>query len=171
MKQVFLVTVCLLFVNNIFSQSYNDEKINLTNFLKRMYKNAPFEGVRVVDDYETAYLISVLSLDTSKYLNASVINRIASVKAMSQASRYFNGSKMTSEIIITKSEKSDSTSQYEIIENIKENSVGYVKALEQLTNFIDKKGWQVFIFYKKLDNINAHIEKGKKTKKNKKDKN
>lgn len=171
MKQVFLIVTCLLFANNTFSQSYNDEKINLTNFLKRMYKNAPFEGVRVVDDYETAYLISVLSLDTSKYLNTSVMNRIASVKAMSQTSRYFNGSKITSEIIIKKSEKSDSASEYEIIENIKENSVGYVKALKQLTNFVDKKGWRVFIFYKKLDNISTPVEKGRKTKKNKKEKN
>ena len=40
----------------------------------------------------------------------------------------------------------------EIIENIKENSVGYVKQLEMLTNFSAKQdGWQVFMYFKKLD--------------------
>ena len=42
--------------------------------------------------------------------------------------------------------KSDGTSDAEIIENIRENSVGYVKALEQLTNFVRKDGLLVFIF-------------------------
>ena len=65
---------------------------------------------------------------------------------MAQASRFFNGSNITQEMIIRTSEKSDGTSDTEIIENIRENSVGYVKALEQLTNFTRKDGLQVFIF-------------------------
>ena len=80
------------------------------------------------------------------------MNRVASVKAMSQASRFFNGSNITSDIIIRTSEKSDGSSDTEIIENIKENSVGYVKQLEMLTNFPSKDdGWQVFMYFKKLD--------------------
>jgi hypothetical protein len=38
-----------------------------------------------------------------------------------------------------------------MLKTIKENSVGYVKALEQLTNFKGKDNWQVFMFYKKVD--------------------
>lgn len=134
------------------AQSYNTERTALTNFLVRMYNNAPFEGVRVVEDYEDAYLLSVLTLEKSKYPNESTMNRVASVKAMSQASRFFNGSNITSDIIIRTSEKSDGSSDTEIIENIKENSVGYVKQLEMLTNFPSKDdGWQVFMYFKKLD--------------------
>ena len=134
------------------AQSYNAERTALTNFLVRMYNNAPFEGVKVVDDYDNAYLLSVLSLDKSKYPNESVMNRVASVKAMSQASRFFNGSNITSEMIIRTSEKSDGSGDTEIIENIKENSVGYVKQLEMLANFSAKQdGWQVFMYFKKLD--------------------
>lgn len=134
------------------AQSYNAERTALTNFLVRMYNNAPFEGVKVVDDYDNAYLLSVLSLDKSKYPNESAMNRVASVKAMSQASRFFNGSNITSEMIIRTSEKSDGSGDTEIIENIKENSVGYVKQLEMLTNFPAKQdGWQVFMYFKKLD--------------------
>ncbi len=34
----------------------------LTRFLVRMYENAPFEGVKVVDDYDHRFLLSVLLL-------------------------------------------------------------------------------------------------------------
>ena len=54
-------------------------------------------------------------------------------------------------MIIHTTEKSDGTSDTEIIENIRENSIGYVKALEQLTNFRRKDGLQVFIFITPLE--------------------
>ena len=116
-----------------------------------MYNNAPFEGVRAVEDYNHAYLISVIALDKTKYKSERVFYRVASVKAMAQASHYFNGSNITQVMIIHTSEKSDGSSDSEIIEHIQENSVGYVKELEQLTNFMRNDGMQVFIFMTKLD--------------------
>lgn len=151
MKRLLVILLLLLFIPYSQAQSYDANRIPLTNFLVRMYNNAPFEGVRVVEDYETYYLLSVLTLDKTKYSNESIMNRVASVKAMSQASRFFNGSNITSELIIRTSEKSDGSGDTEVIEKIKEHSVGYVKALEQLTNFPDKTGRQVFIFSKKID--------------------
>lgn len=153
MKQVIVLCLILLSVIGVSAQSYNSDKVAFTNFLVRMYNNEPFEGVRVVDDYDNAYLISVLALDKAKYKTESVLNRVASVKAMAQASRYFNGSNITQDMIIRTSEKSDGSSDTEIIENIRENSVGYVKALEQLTNFTREDGMQVFIFIKQLDGL------------------
>lgn len=135
------------------AQSYSSDKVSFTNFLVRMYKDAPFEGVRAVNDYDNAYLISVLALDKSKYKTESVLNRVASVKAMAQASRYFNGSNITSDMIIRTTEKEGGKTDTEIIENINEHSIGYVKALEQLTNFTRNDGLQVFIFIKRLDSL------------------
>ena len=137
----------------LFAQSYSSDKVAFTNFLVRMYNNAPFEGVRAVNDYDNAYLISVLALDKAKYKTESVLNRVASVKAMALASRYFNGSNITDDMIIHTTEKADGTSDTEIIEEIRENSIGYVKALEQLTNFTREDGLQVFIFITDI-NIN-----------------
>lgn len=134
-----------------FSQSYNAERTALTNFLIRLYENAPFDGVKAVEDYEKAYLMSVVKLDKTKYKSESVLNRVASVKAMSQASRFFNGSNLTENMIIRTTEKSDGTSDTEIIENISEHSVGYVKQLEQLTNFPESETEQVFIFITQLN--------------------
>ena len=146
-----ITSLMLLVALSLHAQSYNSDKVSFTNFLVRMYNNAPFEGVRAVDDYDHAYLISVLALDKAKYKTESVLNRVASVKAMAQASRYFNGSNITQDMIIHTSEKADGRSDTEIIENIREHSVGYVKALEQLTNFTREDGMQVFIFIKMLD--------------------
>ena len=153
MKNLKIILVLLLCecVHCGYSQSYNQANVALTNFLIRMYENAPFEGVRVVDDYDNQYLISIFSLDRANYSDASQMNRVANVKAMSQASRFFNGSRISSDIFIRMSEKSDGTNDVEITERIEENSVGYVKSLQQLTNFIGEDGRTVFIYYKVVD--------------------
>ena len=155
MKRLILSSFLLIMALSLHAQSYSSDKVSFTNFLVRMYNNAPFEGVRAVDDYDNAYLISVLTLDKTKYKTEYVLNRVASVKAMAQASRYFNGSNITQDMIIRTSEKSNGSTDSEIIENIRENSVGYVKKLEQLTNFTREDGMQVFIFIKKLDGITS----------------
>lgn len=154
MKRILMSTLLLVVIFGLHAQSYSSDKVAFTNFLVRMYNNAPFEGVRAVDDYDHAYLISVLVLDKAKYKTESALNRVASVKAMAQASRYFNGANITQDMIIRTSEKADGTSDTEIIENIREHSVGYVKALEQLTNFTREDGMQVFVFIKQLEGIN-----------------
>ena len=133
------------------AQNYNEEKTAMTNFIVRMYKSAPFEGVKVFTDYETSYLLSVLTLDPAKYPNQSALNRVAGVKAMSQASRYFNGSDIDSDLIVRSVEHSDGTADSEIIENIREKSNGYVKALELLTSFEGTNQRRVFIFYKEIE--------------------
>lgn len=140
-----------LLSNNASAQSFNSENKELASFLTRMYNNEPFEGVRVVTDYDNTYLLSVITLDASKYPNQSVLNRVAGVKAMSEASRFFNGSNITSDMIISTTEKSNGENDITIIENIRENSNGYVKQLQQLSNFQDGNGRQVFLYYKKLE--------------------
>ncbi len=148
-----VVFALLLFglVQEVSAQGFNAERKELSDFLTRMYKSEPFEGVRVVTDYENTYLLSVISLDRSKYPNESALNRVASVKAMSEASRYFNGSNITSEMIIRTKEAPDGSSDTWIMEDIREHSIGYIKQMEQLTNFPAASGRQVFIFFKQLN--------------------
>lgn len=153
-KRAMLVVFALLLfglVQEVSAQGFNAERKELSDFLTRMYKSEPFEGVRVVTDYENTYLLSVISLDRSKYPNESALNRVASVKAMSEASRYFNGSNITSEMIIRTKEAPDGSSDTWIMEDIREHSIGYIKQMEQLTNFPAASGRQVFIFFKQLN--------------------
>ena len=151
MKRLIISSFLLIITLMGYAQSYNSDRVAFTNFLVRMYNNAPFEGVRIVDDYDNMCLISVLALDKTKYKTDAVMNRVASIKAMANTSRYFNGSNTTTDTIIRTTEKSDGKSDTEIIENLREHSVGYVKALELLTNFTREDGMQVFIFIKPME--------------------
>ncbi len=147
------LTVILLFiVFSSFSQSINDDKTSLTNFIKRMYNSAPFEGVKVIDDYDHQYFISVLSLEKSKYSNEAMMIRVAQVKGQSQANIFFNGSTISSDLVIKTTENKstdNSSTAVETIESFKENAMGFVKSMELLTNFDNPDGKRmVFIFYK-----------------------
>jgi hypothetical protein len=154
MKYPFLLLVSLFLSTTLVAQGINEEKTSLTNFLKRMYTSTPFEGVKVIEDYDHQYLISVLSLDPSKYTNPSVMNRVVQVKAQSQANTYLNGSNISMDLIIKTSEQKtgDKTETVvESIESIKENATGFSQGLELLTNFeneITKR--MVFIYYREI---------------------
>ena len=49
-RRLTLAVVLFLGAIPMMAQSYNQERTAMTNFLVRMYENAPFEGVRAVDD-------------------------------------------------------------------------------------------------------------------------
>jgi hypothetical protein len=133
-----------------YSQSINDDKTSLTNFIKRMYNAAPFEGVKVIDDYDHQYFISVLSLEKAKYPSESTMFRVAQIKGQSQASTFFNGSTISLDFVIKTTEKENTTTII-TIESIKENAIGFVRSMELLTNFDDTDGKRkVFIFYKEI---------------------
>lgn len=135
------------------AQSYNTERTALARFLTRMYNSAPFEGVKAVNDYDNNYLISVVVLDPAKYgNNASTMSRVAGVKAMSQATRFFSGSKITADLIIKTTEDAEGESFTEMIETINENSIGFVKALEELTNFDNESNQKVYIYITDIAN-------------------
>lgn len=152
--KIFISSLLLFIAFSSHSQSINDDKISVTNFIKRMYNAAPFEGVKVIDDYDHQYFISVLSLEKGKYPNEAMMNRVAQVKGQSQANIFFNGSTISSDLVIktTENKSTDKPSTaVESIESIKENALGFVKSMELLTNFNNSDGKRmVFIFYKEM---------------------
>lgn len=154
-KIMFLIILSLTAYISSLAQGYNDEKVSLSNFLKRMYTSNPFEGVKVVQDYDANYLISVVSLERAKYNNQSIMNRVAQTKAQSQASRFFNGSQITSDFIIRTTEtktKGSTNTTIETMESIRENSIGFVNEIELLTNFENSdSNRMVFIYYREIE--------------------
>lgn len=146
-----LICILLIMCDTLTAQSFNADKVAFTNFLVRMYHTAPFEGVRIVkDDDEKKYLLSVLSIET-KNKSERIINRLASVKSMTQVSRFLNGSEVTDSTIICTTKNNREESNTEIIEIIREKSIGYIKSLELLTCLKDKVGNKVFFFLKQIE--------------------
>ncbi len=120
-----------------------------------MYTSSPFERVKIVDDYNNQYLISVISLEKAKHTSESTMNRVAQVKAQSQANTFLNGSTISMDMVIRTTETTDSTQNsktiVESVETIKENTSGFTQGLELLTNFdnLDSKR-MVFIYMREL---------------------
>ena len=153
MKKI-LILFNLLISLSAFGQAFNEDKTSMTNFIKRMYKATPFDGVKIIDDYDHQYLVSVLSMDKAKYTNPSIMNRVAQVKAQSQANTYLNGSNTNMDLVVkTREQKTGEKTEtvVESIESIKQNAVGFSQGLELLTNFDDETSKRmVFIFYREI---------------------
>lgn len=150
---MFIAALLLMCAVGVQGQSFNSENSALAKFVQRMYSNTPFQGVKLLEDYDNKYLLSVIILDPAKYgNNESTMNRIAGVKAMSEASRFFNGSQITTDLIITTREDGNKNTTTEMLEKINEQSIGYIKTLSQLTNFTDSSNNRVFVFYKLIEN-------------------
>jgi hypothetical protein len=133
------------------AQSFNDDKVSLSNFMKRMYTSKPFEGVKIIDDYDHDYLVSIISLDKTKYSNESIMNRVAQVKAQSQASTFLNGATISMDMVITTTEKKDTQNNVntivETVEQIKQNSAGFSQGLELLSNFDNSDNSRMVYIY------------------------
>lgn len=150
-KLIVTFAIALLSISHVDAQSFNEDKTNFANFMKRMYNASEYEGVKIVDDYDHQYLVSLLSLEKAKYQNPSQMNRVAQMKAQSQASTFLNGSTISLETVIKTSERVDSTNQkssiIETVETIKENAMGFSQGLELLTSFDNIDGKRVVFIY------------------------
>ncbi len=139
------------------SQSFNTDKTAFSNFIKRMYTSSPFEGVKIVDDYDHQYLISVISLEKAKYTSESAMNRVAQVKAQSQANTFINGSNISMDMVIRTTETKDSTDTKTIVESvetIKENASGFTQGMELLSNFDNQDNLRkVFVYCREMTKL------------------
>lgn len=152
--KLYIFAICLFCLDCCYAQSFESEKNSISNYLRRMFSDAPFEGVKVLDGSNSteAFLISVVRLNENDYPSEQAMNRVAEVKARSQASRYFNGANITSEMIIVITE--DSTEKtVNSIERIRETSFGNVETLELLSVFSsdESNNMKVFIYYSPLN--------------------
>jgi len=151
----YLFILIIFFSFSSFSQSFSSEKVELSNYLKRMISLNYFEGVKILDSYDNRYLISVLSLEKAKYTSETIMNRVAQIKAQSQANTFLNGATISMDMIINIKETKDSSSNMitivEMVEQIKQNSIGFSQGLELLTNFDNEdKLRMVFIYIREL---------------------
>lgn len=151
-KRLFALAFLFLMCSYTYAQGYDQERIQLAKFVERMYNNAPFDGCRIVDDYDNSYLLSVVALDKSKYKTPQVMNRVAEVKSQRNAGEFFNGShSYTSMTIKTPKGEEHESDMTEVYELIRVNSVGYVKQMQLLTSFENVMGMKIYVFYTRID--------------------
>lgn len=154
MKKILLSITLLCGMIALQAQSYDQERMALKNFLVRMYMAEPFEGVKVVSDYENNYLLSVV-LVANNGQSETARNRIAQVKSQRQVSQYLGGLvQVSSETIIRTTEKvKEEKTVEEITDIIKENSIGFTKAMEVLTVIDAANNQKCYMFYRKVEEM------------------
>ena len=135
------------------AQSLDEDRTALAMFIERMYNNEPFEGCRLLDDYDHSYLINVVTLDKIKYANRQAMNRVAQVKSQRAAGEYLNGTQSFTEFVIKtpKSEgKGVNENMVKTLEVIKTNTTGFVQQMQILSSFDAEGNTRVFVFYKEI---------------------
>ena len=142
------------YVREIKPKSFNEDREAMAEYIKKLYLKMPFSDITIVENYNSRFLISVVELDKTLYQSTSDMNRVASIKAKSQLSRYFNGS-MTEEIFVIQTTPFNDTAQStsSIVKSfsaIKESSSGWVNAMELLNVFPSADNHHVVYVYSKF---------------------
>ena len=151
MKRLFILFIAITISTCAFSQGYNDTQAAMAMFVERMYNSEPFEGCRIIEDYDCNYLISIVALEKSKYKSTSSMNRVAQVKAQRNAGEFCNGTQGYSEFVVKTpqckdNQAKDSMQLSEVFEVIKTKSTGYVKQLQLLTQFDSSDELKIYVF-------------------------
>jgi len=126
MRIVFLTLAFLFFQLTVSAQDLC-EKVKTDKSLKA-------EGVKIVETDSGSFLVSVASVAKGSK-TTSAMNRVATVKCRRGVLTYIQGSVISSETIITTSEKVTGRGAdfYEsFFEQIKESSAGFVQGMESL---------------------------------------
>ena len=137
------------------AQNFSEKQSPLASYIQKKYQSAPFEGVKIIESDEGAYLVSLAIVNVASHKTQSTMNRVATIKARRGAMVYLQGSTTTSESILTTSEKvsSNSVSYYEnYMDKISENASGFIDGMTTLTTFKTNKGRDyVYVAYKLLN--------------------
>lgn len=123
----------------------------LSQYLKSAYEKKPFDGARIVQAPLKDVFISVVTLENAKYTSMPMRDRVAQVKAKQYANTMFNGSTITSDMIIATETSSTGASETTSTELLREQSMGFVEGMEQLTSFEAESGKTTYIFYREME--------------------
>ncbi len=124
----------------------------LSQFVKHIYQKEAFDGARIIASPINNYFIAVVSLDPSRYPNSALMDRAALMKSNQQANTLFNGSKISSNLIIV-TEQNNQGIRNSSMEVVLEQSMGYIEGLAALTKF-ELNNKKVYVFYRALNRKN-----------------
>jgi len=157
MKRIITIIGLVALAKFACGQTISPELVSLGNFVQRMFEASPFEGVKVIEDYNNTYMISLAMLERSKYSSELVMNKVAAAKARSNVNKFLNGTQLSTDFYVqTEKIKSDSTVTKEMItyDIIREKSYGIVESMKVLTTFnADDDKYYIYIIFKEIENI------------------
>lgn len=154
MKKIYVIVLISMVCIIANAQNYDEDRVVFSNFVERLYNNSPFEGCRIIDDYDHTYLLSVVVLNPTTYKAKTAMNRVSQVKSQRNAGEFFNGTLSFSEFVV-QTEKSKGYGKNknisDTIESIKTSSIGFVQQMQLLTTFYDEDHNMVYVYYKEMN--------------------
>ena len=145
--KIILIATTFLSYTLCFSQDKCENKIEDLKSIIEQNKETYTDGAKYVFVKGCKFLIGVGTASTNSK-TVSSMSRIASIKARREVSNLINGTKVTSESIITTEEiiSDEMVSFAEVFKDeIQESSIGYVQDMELLTTFKSANG-KTFIY-------------------------
>ena len=113
MKKSILLFCTIVIGICAFAQEYNTELYDLGQYVQRAYMEEPFDGVRIVENVDCCYLVSVVSETSTN--NEYATNRKAEVKALSAVNTFLNGTRVTQSTVLHTKQNSKGYSYEEIL--------------------------------------------------------
>ena len=145
-KTLFLLVIGL-FASFAQAQTMDESRVVLGNYLMRQYMVEPTDGCRIYDDLTNTYLISIVTLDKTKYKKSSDMYRVAQLKSMRNAGEYLGG---TTQHTVTRIVMNDDDVAVQE-ESTHAFSSNMVKSLELLKSFDFEENEKVFIYIQVLE--------------------
>lgn len=146
-KKKFALSLLVFSASLVFAQTIDETRVNLGNYLMRQYNVEPMNGCRIYNDLTNTYLISIVSLDPTKYQKKSDMYRVAQLKAMRNAGELMGGS--TPQTVTQINMTGDGVAAVE--ESTHAFSSNLVKSLELLKTFNYDENETVFIYIQILE--------------------
>jgi hypothetical protein len=119
-----------------------------SSYIIEVFKKVPFQEARILVTNSSKYVVSVVTLDDTKYSNPATKERVAQMKAKQQINSLLNGSIIESEVIINTS--NTQKSEFEIAESIRESSMGFINGIELLKTITIKPNQTTYFYYSKI---------------------
>lgn len=145
-KTLFLLVIGLI-ASFAQAQTMDESRVVLGNYLMRQYMVEPTDGCRIYDDLTNTYLISIVTLDKTKYKKSSDMYRVAQLKSMRNAGEYLGG---TTQHTVTRIVMNDDDVAVQE-ESTHAFSSNMVKSLELLKSFDFEENEKVFIYIQVLE--------------------
>lgn len=156
MKSILKIALIASFLGmgivNCYAQ-IQEKDADLKSYIKNKYSASPEEGVKILQTGNGDFLVS-MALTSADGRSMSSLSRVTTVKARRNALVYVQGSRVTSEQILTTEEKiSDKGATYfeRYFDEIKEESEGFVQGMATLASFNSTDGKTfINVLYRKL---------------------
>ena len=121
----------------------------LESFVLTTLKKKQFDGARIVSAPNNKFLISLVTLDNSKYTSPEMQDKAAHMKAKQFANSLMNGSTITSDVIL-RTDENDNSTEVTSTEIIKEHSMGFINGLELLVATKIQENKTTYIYFSKI---------------------